>query len=258
MVLATEIMMPPRRHSLNGPDPVSKSPPKSHWWFFTSKLKPTTSYGGSTHTVAIQKLRESKWFNQDEERLFCAVIESGFIVEIMQNEQSIAENKSHYGVVSVEAKKSEFCYQTKSLWCFVITCHQIILRGILIIPVYLLKTHKTCAKNISRFFNLSVCLCQSCKFSSRKGKQNNSSRANHFLSSLKYFYSIFGHNIDKKPTATDIFVYTVNKIENRLKVIKLSIAELWQQNYKLRINNINDKAKKANDDKEIKSQVRSY
>lgn len=68
--------------------------------------------------------------------------------------------------------------------------------------------------------------------------------------------SIFGQISDKKPTANDIFVYTVNKYENRLKVIKLSIAELWQQNYKLRINNINDKSKKANDDKEIKSQVR--
>jgi hypothetical protein len=113
MVLATEIMIPPRRNSFNGPEPASKSPPKNHWWFFTSKVKPTTSYGGSTHTVAIQKLRESKWFHQDEERLFCAVIESGFIVEIMQTEQNI-ENKSHYGVVSVEAKKSEFCYQTKN------------------------------------------------------------------------------------------------------------------------------------------------
>lgn len=107
MVLATEIMIPPRRHSFNGPEPPTKSPPKSHWWFLTSKIKPAASYGGS-HTVAIQKLRESKWFNQDEERLFCAVIESGFIVEIMLREQSVSDNKSHYGVVSVETKKSEF------------------------------------------------------------------------------------------------------------------------------------------------------
>lgn len=72
-------------------------------------MKPSTSYGGSTHKVATQKLRESKWFDQDEERLFCAVIESGFIVEIMQKEQNNNddENKSHYGIVSVETKKSE-------------------------------------------------------------------------------------------------------------------------------------------------------
>jgi len=108
MVLATEIMLPPRRNSFNGPDSTSKSPPKSHWWFLTSKLKPAASTFGSSHTVATQKLRESKWFEQDEERLFCAVIESGFIVEIVQKDQSISECKSHYGVVSVEPKKSEF------------------------------------------------------------------------------------------------------------------------------------------------------
>lgn len=70
--------------------------------------------------------------------------------------------------------------------------------------------------------------------------------------SLFCFYFWF---LDKKPTASDIFVYTVNKHENRLKVIKLSVAELWGQNYKIRINNINDKNKKANADKEIKSQI---
>lgn len=118
MVLATEMILPPRRHSFNGPEPASKSPPKSTWWFLTAMMKPSTSYGGSTHKVATQKLRESKWFEQDEERLFCAVIESGFIVEIMQKELNNNkylddENKSHYGIVSVEAKKSK-CRQTLS------------------------------------------------------------------------------------------------------------------------------------------------
>lgn len=121
MVLATEIIMPPRRNSFTASEPASKSPPKNSWWFFTSKIKPSTAYGGSSHTVATQKLRESKWFNQDEERLFASVIESGFVVEIMQNEQSINENKSHYGVVSVEPKKSEF-HQTNLLG-LLITCH---------------------------------------------------------------------------------------------------------------------------------------
>lgn len=133
MVLATEIMLPPRRNSFNAPEPASKSPsssppasppaspPKSAWWFFASKLKASRSYGGSIQTVATQKLRESKWFNQDEERLFCAVIESGFIVEIMHTEQPINENKSHFGVVSVENKKSKR-YRT-DLFCPLISYH---------------------------------------------------------------------------------------------------------------------------------------
>lgn len=72
---------------------------------------------------------------------------------------------------------------------------------------------------------------------------------------IRIFFSFYFYYTDKKPTANDIFVYTVNKQDNRLKVIKLSIAELWSQSYKIRINNINDKHKKANADKEIKSQV---
>lgn len=127
MVLATEAMItiPLRRNSFTASEPASKSPP-TKWWFFGSKLKPSASYGGSTHTVAIQKLRESKWFNQDEERLFCAVIESGFIVELKLNATSSGsdvdadsdsisgtvtpppEPKSHYGVISIEVKKSKF------------------------------------------------------------------------------------------------------------------------------------------------------
>lgn len=63
------------------------------------------------------------------------------------------------------------------------------------------------------------------------------------------------NHLDKKPTANDIYVYTVNKQDNRLKVLKLSVAELWSQSYKIRINNINDKHKKPNGDKEIKSQI---
>lgn len=66
---------------------------------------------------------------------------------------------------------------------------------------------------------------------------------------------LFCRSTDKKPTASDIFVYTVNKYENRLKVIKLSVAELWSQNYKIRINNIHDRNRKPNAEKEIKSQV---
>lgn len=181
MVLATEIMLPPRRNSFGGGESTNKSPPgKSHWWFFTSKLKSADTYGGSNQHVATQKLRESKWFDQDEERLFCAVIETGFIVELVQlkvqqntdDEDEVfphehTEVQSHYGIVSVETKKKD----------------------------------------------------------------------------------------NKKPTAQDIIIYTVSKHENRLKVVKLTIAELWNQGYKARINNMNDKSKHINSEKEIKSQI---
>jgi hypothetical protein len=128
MVLATEIMLPPRRNSFGGADSEkikSKSPPsnKSHWWFFTSKLKSADSVGGSNQHIATQKLRESKWFHDNEERLVCAVIECGFIVELKkemvtssQDEDEIDNTdlnhndatKSQYGIISIEMKKSKF------------------------------------------------------------------------------------------------------------------------------------------------------
>uniref|UniRef100_A0A182JS86 palmitoyl-protein hydrolase n=1 Tax=Anopheles christyi TaxID=43041 RepID=A0A182JS86_9DIPT len=59
------------------------------------------SFGSS---VAIQKLRESKWFDAGEERIFCAVIENGFIVEVRRQTDP---TDSWFGVVSIELKKSE-------------------------------------------------------------------------------------------------------------------------------------------------------
>lgn len=41
--------------------------------------KTAQTFGSS---VAVQKLRESKWFKVDEQRIFCAVVECGFIVEV--------------------------------------------------------------------------------------------------------------------------------------------------------------------------------
>lgn len=61
---------------------------------------------------------------------------------------------------------------------------------------------------------------------------------------------------DKKPTAKEIYVYTVTKCESKYKIVKLSIVDdLWKDNYVLRIKNINDKTKHINSEKGIKNQV---
>lgn len=53
----------------------------------------------SIGTVAVQKLRESKWFQKNEERLFCAVIEYGFIVEFTYNKED------WFGIITHKIKK---------------------------------------------------------------------------------------------------------------------------------------------------------
>lgn len=63
---------------------------------------PTIKSFGSS--VAVQKLRESKWFGPDESRIFCAVIECGFIVETREGK----ENGGWFGVVNCKTSKGNF------------------------------------------------------------------------------------------------------------------------------------------------------
>lgn len=66
-----------------------------------------------------------------------------------------------------------------------------------------------------------------------------------------YFFSL-----DKKPTATDINIYTVKIREGKpMKVVKMTLAHIWKQGYKIRINNFGDKDSSAHSEKDIRSQV---
>ncbi|XP_055524352.1 uncharacterized protein LOC129718006 [Wyeomyia smithii] len=70
------------------------------WWTQAGSSGSGKSSSFSS-TVAIQKLRESKWFDSGEERIFCAVIEAGFVVELRHPETS----ESWFGVTAIEMKK---------------------------------------------------------------------------------------------------------------------------------------------------------
>lgn len=50
-----------------------------------------------TSFVVGHKLRESKWFNHDEMKIFLAVVETGFIVEIQNEIYGIAMWRAGYG-----------------------------------------------------------------------------------------------------------------------------------------------------------------
>lgn len=139
----------------NGP-PGSPSPP-------VVTRKGSSSFGSS---VAIQKLRESKWFDAGEERIFCAVIEDGFLVELRHP----VTGETWYGVAAIETKKSI------------------------------------------------------------------------------------------KPTAANIKIYSVKLSDSssnkRLKIYNTSLDQLWAQGYRIRINNLCDKAKKPHSEKDILAQIK--
>lgn len=131
------------------------------WWTGGNAPQTSSSFGS---TVAIQKLRESKWFDPGEERIFCAVIEAGFIVELRHPETG----ESWFGVTAIETKKLT------------------------------------------------------------------------------------------KPTAENIKIYSVKLSDSnkRLKIYNTSLDQLWQQGYRIRINNVSDRTKKPHSEKDILSQVK--
>lgn len=62
---------------------------------------------------------------------------------------------------------------------------------------------------------------------------------------------------DQKPTAADINVYTIKTLDKKpMKVVKTTIANIWKQDHKIRINNFGDKDSTAHSEKDIRSQVR--
>lgn len=81
------------------------------WWSSSTAPDNITNNNNNTSivkqfgsSVAVQKLRESKWFGPDECRIFCAVIECGFIIETREGQ----ENDGWFGVV--------YCKTAKGKW----------------------------------------------------------------------------------------------------------------------------------------------
>lgn len=61
---------------------------------------------------------------------------------------------------------------------------------------------------------------------------------------------------DKKPKPENIDIYTLKiTADQRCKVFKLTLADVWKQGCIIRINNFGDKEKQPHSEKDIKNQV---
>lgn len=72
---------------------------------------------------------------------------------------------------------------------------------------------------------------------------------------FSFLFSSITTKIDKKPKPESVEIYTIKITERRVKVIKISLEDIWKKGSKLRINNFDDKNKKAHSEKDIKNQV---
>lgn len=68
-------------------------------------VKSVASVAAFGSSVAVQKLRESRWFKSDEQKLFCAVVECGFIVEVRSEQTDVENVDSWFGVVLCKTAK---------------------------------------------------------------------------------------------------------------------------------------------------------
>lgn len=88
--------------SANNPNNNNASSSSSSASTSSKKATGCTKSNFGSVAIAVHKLRESRWFGEAESRLFCAVVESGFVVEIKAEGQ---ENDSTFGVVQFKCAK---------------------------------------------------------------------------------------------------------------------------------------------------------
>uniref|UniRef100_W8BMH2 Uncharacterized protein n=2 Tax=Ceratitis capitata TaxID=7213 RepID=W8BMH2_CERCA len=174
----------------------------------------TTTFGSS---VAVQKLRESKWFKRDEQRIFCAVVECGFIVEVRSssstnnktplNKRTMRSNSSGSGGSGVD----EYDIDENDLEDEDEDALQMQIRA--------QDENET---PMTSWFG--IVLCKTAK--------------------------------DNKPKPETIEIYTVKIRDNgTFKMVKLNLEDIWNQGWELRINNFADKEKSAHNEKDIRNQV---
>lgn len=73
----------------------------------------------------------------------------------------------------------------------------------------------------------------------------------YFLLSLPLIFCV-----EKKPKPENVDIYTMKMTsDRRCKVIKLTLADVWNQGCIIRINNFGDKDKAPHSEKDIKNQV---
>lgn len=72
---------------------------------------------------------------------------------------------------------------------------------------------------------------------------------------IKYSYFVVFYFTDKKPKPESIEIFTIKITERRMKILKMTLPDIWRQGAKLRINNFGDKDKPAHSDKDIRNQV---
>ncbi|XP_030382003.1 uncharacterized protein LOC115629641 [Scaptodrosophila lebanonensis] len=214
-----------------GASQSAPSSPTSNWP--TSVVLQQHKTGGANVTfgssVAVQKLRESKWFKPEEQRIFCAVVECGFIVEVRS---SAAADAAAAAAASAAAAALANDADSLDIDCSGLTLAPPkptqLSQPLIIIPrngstsISFMEAQDENETPVTSWFG--IVLCKVAK--------------------------------DNKPKPETIEIFSVKIRENgTYKLIKMSLNDIWSHGWELRINNFADKEKMPHNEKDIRNQV---
>ncbi|XP_023297107.2 serine/threonine-protein kinase DDB_G0283821 [Lucilia cuprina] len=215
-------------------------------------------------SVAVQKLRESKWFKPDEQRIFCAVVECGFIVEVRssaavarklaQQQQrrrqrllSLTNKTRQQNNSGSSSSSSNDSYEHEDVEEF---CkhHQTSVQ-------MLLSSNGSYRNNHNHNHHHDV-VDDNYDVDDDDDDDLDSQDENNTPITTWFGVVLCKTNKDNKPKPETIEIFSVKIRENgTFKMIKMSLDDIWNNDWELRINNFADKEKPPHNEKDIRNQI---
>ncbi|XP_013111559.1 uncharacterized protein LOC106090052 [Stomoxys calcitrans] len=221
-----------------------------------NKSQTHATFGSS---VAVQKLRESKWFKSDEQRIFCAVVESGFIVELRSSaavaRKLAAQEQRRQRLLSLSNKLPSGPRDNSSSSNDANHGFQCIedLSGKSTVDFC-----KDSAAANSTMITTTACVSLSSDCDDYDDDEEDLEFQDENETPIATWFGIVlcKTTKDNKPKPETIEIFSVKIRENgTFKMLKMSLEDIWKNGWELRINNFADKEKPAHNEKDIKNQV---
>uniref|UniRef100_T1PCV2 Lecithin retinol acyltransferase n=1 Tax=Musca domestica TaxID=7370 RepID=T1PCV2_MUSDO len=223
-----------------------------------NKTPTQTTFGSS---VAVQKLRESKWFTREEQRIFCAVVECGFIVELRSSaavaRKLAQQQQRRQRLLSLSNKTTTGHHHQTTISngnCGGIEdlsgkCNSV--------------ATTNCHNDSQRIFTTSV---SSSDYSSDYAIADDEDDFDEDDLELQdendtpiptWFGIVLCKTTKDNKTKPDtIEIFSVKIRENgTFKMLKMSLEDVWTNGWELRINNFADKEKAPHNEKDIRNQI---
>ncbi|XP_075155388.1 lethal (1) G0469 NlpC/P60 domain-containing protein [Haematobia irritans] len=216
-----------------------------------NKSQTHATFGSS---VAVQKLRESKWFKADEQRIFCAVVECGFIVELRSSaavaRKLAVQEQRRQRLLSLSKKTPPRQRDNSNSSSNDSSCSS---NGFQRIEDLSGKSCMELGKNQTTNMSLSSDYDD---YYDEDEEDLEFQDENETPIATWFGIVLCKTTKDNKPKPETIEIFSVKIRENgTFKMLKMSLEDVWKNGWELRINNFSDKEKPPHNEKDIRNQI---